>query len=149
MHPWVPVLVTIALGALGLGVQGLLLAFFLGRMKAHQESQATLVSTFQRFTERAIEALTSRMEKVDAFTAESHASAATLSARLGSVEQSTDGLPRFREEFAAFSASTKAHQVRVEHDLERMSAGVDSLQRQVAHLAIHGPGQLVEMASKK
>ena len=41
MHPWVPVIVTIGLGLAGLGVQGLLLAFFLGRMKAHHRSSAT------------------------------------------------------------------------------------------------------------
>ncbi len=149
MHPWVPVLVTISLGALGLGVQGLLLAFFLGRMKAHQEGQTVLVQTFQRFTEQAIVALTDRMAKVDSFTAESHASSATFAARLAAIEQATDGLPRFREEFAAFSATTKAHHERVEHDLGRLGSACDSLQRQVAQLAINGPGKLVEMASQK
>lgn len=149
MHPWVPVLVTISLGLAGLGAQGLLVAFFLGRMKAHQEGQAALVGAFQNFTEKAISQLSARMEKVDAFTAESHASAATLAARLAGVEQSTDGLPRFREEFASFSAATKAHQGRVEHEMSRLGTGVDSLQRQVASLAIHGPGKLVELGAHK
>jgi len=149
VHPWVPVIVTIGLGLAGLGVQGLLLAFFLGRMKAHQEGQAQLINAFQTFTERAIDSLTERMRRADDLTADANADRASLNARLKSLEQSTDGLPRFREEFAAFEAGTRGHQERVESDLSRLNSGMDSLQRQVAQLAIHGPGRLVELGGQK
>ena len=149
MHPWIPVVVTIVLGGLGLTVQGLLLAFFLGRMKAHQEGQAQLINAFQTFTERAIDSLTERMRRADDLTADANADRASLNARLKSLEQSTDGLPRFREEFAAFEAGTRGHQERVESDLARLNSGIDSLQRQVAQLAIHGPGRLVEIGGQK
>ena len=149
MHPWVPVIVTIGLGLAGLGVQGLLLAFFLGRMKAHQEGQAQLINAFQTFTERAIDSLTERMRRADDLTADANADWAGLNARLKSLEQATDGLPRFREEFAAFEATSRGHHDRVESDLDRLNSGMDSLQRQVAQLAIHGPGRLVELSSQK
>jgi chromosome segregation ATPase len=141
--------VTIGLGIAGLGVQGLLLAFFLGRMKAHQEGQTALVAAFQNFTEKAISQLATRMEKVDAFTAESQADRATLTARVKGIEQNTDGLPLLREQFARHVARSEAHQERLEADLARANTGIESLQRQVAQLAIHGPGRLVEMASPK
>lgn len=149
MHPWVPVLVTISLGLTGLGIQGLLLAFFLGRMKAHQEGQSALVAAFQSFTEKAITQLGTRMEKVDAFTAESQADRATLTARVRGIEQNTEGLPMLREQFARHAAKAEAHQERMESDLVRANSGIESLQRQVAQLAIHGPGKLVEMTSPK
>lgn len=149
VHPWVPVLVTITLGVAGLGVQGLLLAFFLGRMKAHQEGQAQLISAFQTFTEKAIDTLTDRMARADDLASAANADRAGLDARLKSVEQSTDGLPKFREDFAAFEATARAHHRRVEADLARIHSGMESLQRQVGQLAIHGPGRLVEMASSK
>lgn len=148
MQPWIPVVVTIVLGALGLGVQGLLLAYFLGKMKEHQVGQAALISAFQKFTDQAITALTARMGAVDAFTAESKADRAHLSARLGGLEQATEGMPRFREEFAAHRAEASAHMKRMESDMNRVNMALEGLQRQVGNLATHGPGQLMELPKK-
>lgn len=149
MHPWVPVLVTIALGVLGLAIQGLLLAYFLGRMREHQAGQAALVGTFRDFTEKALDALSDRMSAMDKFASESGSHRAELSARLGAVEAKTNGLPALGERFAAFEAKSLAHQDRCESDLQRMSMALEGLQRQVGSLAIHGPGQLVDLGAKK
>ena len=148
MHPWVPVLVTIALGILGLTVQGFLLAYFLGRMKEHQAGQAQLVATFRDFTEKALNALGDRMGAMDKFAAESGAHRAELSSRLGALEAKTQTLPHLGERFAAFEAKSLAHQDRCEADLHRMSMALEGLQRQVATLAVHGPGQLVKLQEK-
>lgn len=148
MHPWVPVLVTIALGILGLTVQGFLLAYFLGRMKEHQAGQAQLVATFRDFTEKALDALGERMGAMDKFAAESGAHRAELSSRMGALEAKTQGLPQLGERFAAFEAKSLAHQDRTESDLQRMSMALEGVQRQLAQLAIHGPGQLVQLQDK-
>lgn len=149
MQAWVPVVVTLVLGACGLGIQGLLLAYFLGRMKEHQQGQAALVSAFQKFTDQAISALTARMGAVDSFTAESRADRAKLSARLTSIENLTDGLPRLREDFAGHRAESTAHMKRMEDDMARVNRSLEGLQRQVANLAVHGPGQLVSLSADK
>lgn len=145
MPPWLPVVVTIILGCIGLAIQAALLAYFLGRMKQHQESQATLVATLQNFTAKAIDALTNRLGAVDSFTAESKADRSALSARLTALERNTDGLQKLKEDFAGFMGGARAHQERVESDISRLNNGVEGMQRQIGQLAIHGPGQLVEL----
>lgn len=145
MPPWLPVVVTIILGCVGLAIQAAVLAYFLGRMKQHQESQATLVATLQNFTAKAIDALTNRLGAVDSFTAESKADRSALSARLTALERNTDGLQKLKEDFAGFMGGARAHQERVESDISRLNNGVEGMQRQIGQLAIHGPGQLVEL----
>lgn len=149
MPPWLPVLVTIVLGCVGLAIQASVLAYFLGRMKQHQESQATLVQTLQHFTSQAIDALTGRLGAVDSFTAESKADRAALAARLVGLERNTDGLQKLKEDFAGFAAGSRAHQERMESDVSRLNMGMEGMQRQLGNLAIHGPGQLVEMPGSK
>lgn len=148
MHPWVPVIITVALGVCGLGVQGLLLAYFLGRMKENQLGQEKLVKAFQDFTGATLSGLMERLEKFDQLSSDSQTDRANINARLTGLERSTDGLPRFREEFAGFAATSRAHQERTESELARTSRSLEGLQRQVAELAIHGPGQLVELTRK-
>lgn len=149
MSPWIPVIVTIVLGLVGLGIQGLLLAYFLGRMKEHQQGQAQLVQTFQRFTESALEALTTRMSAMDKFASESTAHRAELSARLGTVETQTEGMPRFREEFAEHRAEGRAFMRRMEGDMSRVNMALEGLQRQVGSLATHGAGKLIELPAER
>lgn len=148
MHPWIPVLVTISLGVIGLGIQGLLLAYLLGRMKEHQAGQSALVATFQRFTEGAIDVLTKRMGSMDSFASETNASRAEVGARLAGLEQATEGMPRFREDFAEHRAEARAHMKRVENDIGRVNMALEGLQRQVGSLATHGPGRLMELPAE-
>lgn len=148
MHPWIPVAVTICLGILGLGIQGLLLAYFLGRMKEHQAGQAALVATFQRFTEGALEALTARMGSMDRFASDSSAGRAEMSARLSGLEQATDGMPKFREDFAEHRAEARAHMSQMRSDMQRVNMSLEGLQRQVGSLATHGPGRLIELPAE-
>lgn len=149
MHPWTPVAVTIILGVSGLGIQGLLLAYFLGRMKEHQQGQAALVQTFQRFTEQALDALTNRMGAMDKFASDSTSHRAELAARLAGLEQSTEGMPRFREDFAEHRAESRSHMKRMESDMGRVNMALEGLQRQVGSLATNGPGKLLELPAER
>lgn len=145
MAPWIPVVVTLVLGLVGLGIQGLLLAYFVGRMKEQQTGQAALVAAFQKFTEQAITALTARMGAVDAFTAESKSDRTNLATRLGALERLVEGLPQFREDFAAFRATSESHQGRVEAELGRILQAQEGQQRQLANLALRSPGDVIEL----
>lgn len=149
MQPWVPVIVTLILGVIGLGIQGLLLAYFVGRMKESQIGQAALVAAFQQFTDQAITSLTTRMGAVDAFTSEARSDRASLATRLGGVERLVDGLPKFREEFAAFRATSEGHQSRVEDELGRILRAQEGQQRQLANLALRAPGDVVSLPATK
>ena len=149
MAPWIPVVVTLVLGIIGLAIQGLLLAYFIGRMKENQTGQQALVAAFQKFTEQAITALTTRMGAVDAFTAESRSDRAAITARLGAVEKLVEGMPAFREEFAAHRATSEAHQHRVEAELGRILQAQEGQQRQLANLALRAPGEVVSLPAAK
>lgn len=149
LQPWIPVVVTLVLGLIGLGVQGLLLAYFVGRMKEGQVGQAALVAAFQDFTNQAIVALTSRMGAVDAFTSEARSDRAALATRLDGVDRLVAGLPQFREDFAAFRATSEAHQTRVEEELSRIARSQEGQQRQLANLALRSPGDIVSLPATK
>lgn len=149
MHPWTPVIVTIVLGVFGLAVQGFLLAYFIGRMKENQMGQAALVAAFQDFTKTAIEGLMERMKTVDELGSASTADRAALNARLMTIEKTTEGLPRLREDFAGHRAKSEAHHNRVESELQRVNMSLEGVQRQLGNLAVHGPGKVVEMGSAK
>mgnify|MGYP007071569240 CR=1 FL=1 len=149
MAPWIPVVVTLVLGLVGLGIQGLLLAYFVGRMKEQQTGQAALVAAFQKFTEQAITALTARMGAVDSFTSESKSDRAAITARLGGIEKLVEGMPQFREEFAAHRATSDAHQQRVEAELHRILQAQEGQQRQLANLALRSPGDVVSLPAAK
>ena len=142
MPSWVPVIV-------GLVLQALMLAYFLGRMKAQQEGQRELVDAFKKFAGDAIDRLTARADAADNATTEAVKERASLASRMRSVEQSTDGLPKFREEFAGFSAATTQRLTHIESELKRVAVASEGIQRQVANLALHGPGLVVRMPDAK
>lgn len=145
MTPWLPVIVTVALGVIGLAIQGALLAYFIGRMKEHQAGQEKLVGVFQSFTEAAITGLTSRLGVLDEIAAESKADRATLNAKMTQVERNTEGLGGLREALAAYRATFEATRDRQKDDLDRLNRGVESVQRQLAQIASRGGGGIVPM----
>lgn len=149
MQPWIPVIVTIVLGAIGLGVQGLLLAYFIGRMKENQAGQAQLVETFQAFTTKTIDALLIRMGAVDGVLSAAGADRAAIHQRLQSIEKDTNGLQADRQAFAAFQATTTAHQERTEAELGRILQALEGQQRQLANLALRAPGDIVSLPAAK
>lgn len=145
MQAWIPVAVTVVLGLLGLGIQGLLLAYFIGRMKENQLGQAQLVETFQAFTTKTLDTLLSRMAGVDSVLSSAGADRASIHARLDNVERNTNGLQEDRQAFAAFRATSVAHQERTEAELARILQTQEGLQRQLANLALRQPGEIIEL----
>lgn len=146
MQTWV--IQAISMGV-ALSVQVAAIAFFLGKMKAYQESNAALVNQIQSFADERLRNLATRVDSVDAFTREAAKSFTGFDARLSELSTNTRDLPAFRERFAAFEAKTMAHQERQESEGQRVHASIESLQRQVAALAVHGGGHLVELPPVK
>lgn len=146
MHPWmIQVLATL----LAFGAQVAAIAFFLGKMKAYQESNAKLVDQIQRFADERLQNLTTRVDTVDSFTREAAKTFSAFDARLSELSTNTRDLPNFRERFVAFEAASLAHQKRQDADSMRTHTSIESLQRQVASLATYGPGRIVEIPATK
>lgn len=142
-------LIQIATMGIALAAQIAAIAFFLGKMKAYQESNAALVNQIQKFADERLRNLTTRVDSVDSFTREAAKSFTGFDARMSELTTNTRDLPTFRERFVAFEARTLAHQERQEADSARTHASIESLQRQVASLAVHGGGHLVELPATK
>lgn len=150
MHPWIPVLVSIFVALFGIGGNLAVVAFFLGKLRAEQTGNAALVAAFQSFTKDTIAALVARMHTFDEFASESSHDRATLAGRLLAVEKNTEGLPKHREDFIEHRTECRAAEKRTEAELSRMSNAVESVQRQIANLAMRGaPSDVVELPKAK
>lgn len=142
MQPWMlQVLATL----LALAVQIAAISFFLGKMKAYQESNAKLVEQMQLFANERLTNLAGRVNAVDDFTRAAAASFTGFDARLSELQTNTRDLPQFRERFVAFESAAAVHRDRQDEDNKRTHASLESLQRQVGSLAVHGGGRLVEL----
>lgn len=145
MSPWVPVAITVVLGVMGLGIQALLLAYFIGKMKEQQNGQKSLVEAFQKFTDQAIASLVGRIASLDDVTTESKVSHAALNARLMTVEHNTEGLQTLRETFAGHAATFLAFKERMESDSAAMKREMAVANRQLANIATGRVGEVVEL----
>lgn len=128
-----------------LSVQVAAIAFFLGKMKAYQEGNAKLVSVIQGFADERLRSMGERVGHLDNFTREAAQTFSSFDARLSELQSNTRDLPAFRERFAAFEAKSIAHDERMDMETQRTHTAIESLQRQVGSLAIHGGGRLVEL----
>lgn len=149
MSPWVPVFVTVALGLTGLGIQALLLAYFIGKMKEQQTGQRELVGVFQKFTDKAIGALTDRMGALDKMNAESGSDRATLGARLTAVERNTDGLQSLRETFAGHSAAFQAFKERSEGHQGKVDRELAGIHRALGNIAMGRASEVVQLGKQE
>lgn len=146
MPTWVIPLVSMVL-ALVAQVAGL--AFFLGKMKAYQDSNTKLVEQIQSFGNERLATVTKTVGELSAITQKNSLEYAGIDGRLRELQTVTAGLPSFRERFIAFEAAAQVHHERQEADSARIHSAVESLQRQVGSLAVHGPGRLVEIPATK
>lgn len=147
MSPWIPLIVTIIIAIVGLAGQGVLVAFFLGKMRERQVGQELLVDSFQKFTEQTVAALMTRLGQFDSMQTESVKDRAALNARLTNLETNTAGLGHLREEFITYRATQTEHGKRLESDLARVGQGVESLQRQMANLVSGRAGQVTTITA--
>lgn len=167
LSPWVPVIISGVVGACGLGAQAVLVAFFLGKLRSQQDAQRDLFNAYTAsqktlsetqsaataallaaFTEQfrmAIQGFQSRLGDFETWNDKHRVTAAEIDVRLGAVERNTENsrqgaenLIRLQTMFDAFVTTWTKADERTQRDLQ-------SLQRQMANVAAHGGGQLVEL----
>ena len=149
MSPWTPVIVTVVLGISGLGIQALLLAYFIGKMKEQQNGQKELVAVFQEFTREAIGALTDRMRDLDKMAMSAGSDRASITARLTAVERNTDGLQSLRESFARHEGAFESFKGNVESHNAKVDRELTGIHAQLANLATGRAGEVRRLGSNK
>ena len=154
MHPWVPVLVTVFLGLIGLGIQGAAMAFFLGKMRAEQTASAAasaanqaanrqLVDVFQAFTTKTVDAMLERLAEFDTMARDAAGARAALDQRLATVENAASGLAAVPLVLSEFKGEFNAHRQITERELAHVARNFDGVQRQLAELVRGGSGGVV------
>lgn len=132
--PWIPVLVTVFLGLCGLGLQGIIFAFFMGKMKVSQE-----------ITEKLVDGLVQRMNT----TADEERGRAredgALGARLDQVQQQTAGIEHLRETVTRLDERFAGFSGRVDEGHEALRRDLTGLQRQLGALVSGSAGAVVEI----
>ena len=170
LSPWVPVIISGLLGIIGLGAQAVLVAFFLGKLRSQQDGQRDLFNAYTAsqktlsetqaaataallaaFTEQfrmAIQGFQTRLGDFETWNDKHRVNAAEIDVRLGAVERNTENsrqgaenLIRLQTMFDAFVATWTKADERTQRDLQ-------SLQRQMANVAAHGGGVLVELPTQ-
>lgn len=167
LSPWVPVIISGLLGIVGLGAQAVLVAFFLGKLRSQQDGQrdlfnaytasqktlsetqtaatGALLAAFTSQFQMAIQGFQTRLADFETWNDKHRVSAAEIDVRLGAVERNTEqsragaeNLIRLQTMFDAFVGTWSKADERTQRDLQ-------SLQRQMANVAAHGGGVLVEL----
>ncbi len=136
MSPWVPVVVSVAALLVGLLLQGLGYAYFLGRMKAGHDSTAQLVASLIRRMEKNDESALARAEEKG-----------DLNARLVHVEDHTAGIGPLGTEFAKLSERFEGFAKRSEESSALIRTDMSSLQRQIQALMTGKGGAVIRIDS--
>lgn len=134
MSPWIPVLVTSALGLLGLVLQALMFAFYSGKQAAFAATQKTMVDR-----------LLAKMDANDADAIELAEERGGLIARLQHVERHTSKIDDINAGLINLAASVKASAERGERAHDQVRQDISSLQRQIQALMTGAGGAVVEI----
>lgn len=138
MSPWLPVIISLGGFGLALAIQLAAFAYFTGKTKGSNDALAAMVTR-----------LMARVDNVENARLDHATDRGDLGARLEHVERHAakiDGLAsdltRLAERFAGFEkrADDRAASERLH---------LESLSRQIANLAAHGPGELVELPATR
>lgn len=170
LSPWVPVIISGLLGAVGLGAQAVLVAFFLGKLRSQQDGQRDLFNAYtasqktladaqaaataallgaftQQFTD-AIRGFQVRLGDFETWNDKHRVNAAEIDVRLGAVERNTENsrqgaenLIRLQTRFDGFVEQWTKADERTQRDLQ-------SLQRQMANVASGAGDRVVELPSR-
>ncbi len=136
MSPWIPVVVSVAALVVGLALQGLGYAYFLGRMKEGHDS-----------TSRLVESLIRRMEKNDESALSRAEEKGDLNARLEHVEGNTAGIADLRMSLVKLNAQFEAHSGDARRNAELIRTDMSALQRQIQALMTGKGGAVIRIDS--
>lgn len=136
--PWIPVLVSVVIFLAGSAVQGLALAYFLGKMKANSDATAAVVST-----------LLARMAVNDAAALANAEERGGLEARLTQVERNTSGVAAIAMDVAKFGVLFEAAEKARSMFQEGIRLDLSGVQRQIQVLMGAEGGALMRLERTK
>lgn len=126
--PWLPIVAMV----IGLATQGVMIAYFVGRMREGTNSTRELVN-----------GLILRLDRADLAALERAREDGGLAARLDHLERNTAGLNSIPAEIARLGERFHGHQLTQEKTGELLRTDMQSLQRQLQQLMLHGGGKVI------
>lgn len=132
---WAPVLVSVLVALLGVGGNAVLVAFFLGKLRATQDGFEKLFRAYQDVTTHALTELAARMRHVDASGDASAVDRARLNVRLDQLEAAAGEARDLRDELMKLSARGDLQHRDLAQAVARLRRTQAQTQRQIASLA--------------
>lgn len=133
-NPWLPVVISIVSVVIALGVQVAAFAYFTGKMKGANDALAAMVAR-----------LLARVDMVEASRIEAAQEKGDLGARLEHVEKSTGKIAEIGTALTRLDERFQGFEKRSDERAASERIHLDSLSRQIANLATHGGGELIEL----
>jgi hypothetical protein len=138
LSPWVPAIIAVVTLIIGLVLQGLGYAYFLGRMKEGHES-----------TTRLVESLIRRMEKNDDAALNRAEEKGDLNARLEHVENHVASIGELKTGIVRLVAQFEAHASRSEAGQQNIRTDMSALQRQIQNLMTGAGGSVIHIEPRE
>lgn len=135
MNPWTPVLVSGFVALVGVGGNAVLIAFFLGKMRATQDGFEKLFRAYQDFTAQTLAGLAARMAQLDRSGDASATDRARMNVRLDQLERGSGETRELRDELMKLSARAELHHRELDLGVARLRRSSAQMQRQIATLA--------------
>ena len=133
--PWLSPMVSLSVALLGVGGNAVLVAFFLGKLRAAQDGFEKLFRAYQEFTGHTLAALGARMSVMDASGDASATDRARINVRLDQLERGADEVRRIRDEVMKLSARADLQHRELGGEVGRLRRSTVQIQRQIASLA--------------
>jgi hypothetical protein len=133
--PWFSALLSLAVALLGVGGNAVLVAFFLGKLRATQDGFEKLFEAYQAFIGHTLATLGSRMSAFDAFGDASATDRARINVRLDQLERGAEETRSLRDEVMKLSARAEVQHRELGGEVSRLRRSTVQIQRQIASLA--------------
>ena len=133
--PWFSALLSLGVALLGVGGNAVLVAFFLGKLRATQDGFEKLFGAYQEFIAHTLGALAARMSAFDASGDASATDRARINVRLDQLERGADDVRRLRDEVMKLSARGEIQHRELGGEVSRLRRSTVQIQRQIASLA--------------
>lgn len=134
MSPWLPVIISLGGFGLALAIQLAAFAYFTGKTKGSNDALASMVTR-----------LMARVDSVESARLDHATDRGDLGARLEHVERHASKIDTMASELTRLAERFAGFEKRADDRAASERLHLESLSRQLANLAAHGPGELVEL----
>lgn len=138
MNPWLPVIISLGGFGLALAIQLSTFAYFTGKTKGSNDALAAMVTR-----------LMARVDAVENARLDHATDRGDLGARLEHVERGVSKIDAMAGELTRLAERFAGFEKRADDRAQSERLHLEYLSRQLANLAAHGPGELVELPSPR